>query len=767
MYVGNGGARDIDVICVQSTKGGVGKTLLSLLVAQILLEENDKRRVAWIDLDFTGTSVADIKELSKLKREEREDWSVHGIPIGLLSGGKRGLFKEDSPITILNLFEKHLLGSPAAAMFPKLNVPFKTEAGVRRILHIPSGSTYLSDAAGEGATLRENVLFDATHADWFVDFLFEVFEELRDKNPGAQPAERLTIVLDNAPGESAVLSRLQRELSRREGVRPRFLHIASPDEMDLRASLEILSKLSVSAQRILRTRQRIDDFRSAARSDRVKAWGKLLQAVQTGGDIDKDLVLEEINECAVDPPIGVDKHRAPSDPSIFAALIVNKVAGEVALRKIDEYLSELVKTSASKKDTFLDRAMLPRLPRMSLPHDPVLALFFQGRFSAESAGATPPIAEAGAADRDAPAEPTDPALRNVAGMYQADTEVFDALWRDPDRLEELSAGGDISRAVRLNTASHLIRGFDAMARALGLCHHIVAHCRPDLKAPPADEVKAFRLDLIHTLTRIFSNRRNKNANDDPAQFDATALLPSVSRRKFNEVYRRLGETLTPTLSIATIESFQNIARGASEGEISCLNDLLDRVFVLHGCYAAFPDDLEPVAADRSREFKLKSGRTEVYRLILDLSRLLMKSAEKQTATTEICLELETALSADGEAVGGDIQHFHLELSREVLNIRTFARSLEHAAAASRMVIDLSERLKERSFISSDLASLYLRSALEGLFRGVRSDVEGVRREVESILLVERPRGNERLLTREMEEATRDLLRSLLEGAPEQ
>src|SRR5215213_4444504 len=104
---------EIRLISVQSAKGGVGKTLLSFLLANhIRLHgvNGERARVVVFDLDFAGTSIVELLPIGSDSSDNDGRVWLHEIPLQIVVHDKKA-------VTLLDLFKQHLSGKNLTRTF--------------------------------------------------------------------------------------------------------------------------------------------------------------------------------------------------------------------------------------------------------------------------------------------------------------------------------------------------------------------------------------------------------------------------------------------------------------------------------------------------------------------------------------------------------------------------------------------------------------------------------------------------------------------------
>lgn len=411
----------IRIISVQSAKGGVGKTLFSLLLGNRILHPKDQggkavpesdTRVFLIDLDFGGTSLSDLlepaeekKDKSKREKEAKSanGTSLHHIPIfNLADLADCELAGNRHQYNLLDLFQEDLKGnSDAVARLPALlaNHPEKWDTpGDRRICLLPSGKF------NSNSTINGSLLFDAMHGEWFCEFLFELIFRLYQADPGDKSGRKRNacFILDNGPGWTELLPLLQNYLLKWGVHRAKFLHVTSADQMDIDASFRMLLNLYNSYLKIYYTKR----YCVSLQKKPTEYYGNIDNEF-----LDQDYLYELLGEndfnkapedlCSLTALLKVhcDDRDISRQISDFMGLVLNRVFPIINLHSLEAYVEDKFKrlTEAYQKGLPGESAhdnngsephaerFLSALPVVPVSSDPSLALMYQEHFIEEGA----------------------------------------------------------------------------------------------------------------------------------------------------------------------------------------------------------------------------------------------------------------------------------------------------------------------------------------------------------------------------------------------
>ncbi len=192
------------IISVESRKGGVGKTTVARLLADIVTasyrdSRNGNVRAVVIDLDILGTDSVDF---------------VKTIP---------GEYIQTAGSCLLECFNGKTFSN-------KIKLE-KWKIDEKRIFYIPS---LLSSYSKKEHRIKYNpqLLFDELHSKWFMDFLKELFQQfVSNYNEDYE----LVFILDNPPGYSEFVPVLEDYLVEIGPEIGKTIFVCSLDKQDLQA----------------------------------------------------------------------------------------------------------------------------------------------------------------------------------------------------------------------------------------------------------------------------------------------------------------------------------------------------------------------------------------------------------------------------------------------------------------------------------------------------------------------------------------------------
>jgi|GEM_PF-4666443 len=238
--------KKLNILFVQSVKGGVGKTYVSICAVKELvkcdktnclhkdctsftdkntLDICPKKRAIYIDLDFNGTSLADgTFNTIEGSGVVQHKWSEE-------------VFCSDnytsqvcSYSSLCDIYNRQLeKGLPVSKLksITSLDTP---------ILYIDSGRP-------EGTV--GDALFDPMHAEWMCHLLLEIMGALRDEWVRNDETRKIYFVLDNPPGFSQLGPLLLDYVLKYNGLRyTKMCFVLSQDIPDINATVYRLKNLS-------------------------------------------------------------------------------------------------------------------------------------------------------------------------------------------------------------------------------------------------------------------------------------------------------------------------------------------------------------------------------------------------------------------------------------------------------------------------------------------------------------------------------------------
>lgn len=391
----------IRIISVQSAKGGVGKTLLSLLLGNQILELKKAIRVFLFDLDFGGTSLSDLLKRDKAKnkkdtsraRKTEEGTFLHHVPIFNLANLANEI-DDKYQYNLLDLFQAHLQGVsinvPLNPRFLQKHTDKWSSSKNNRICLLPSGKF------DSGGMVNGNIFFDLMHGEWFCEFLFQTIFQLYESEKD-KPA---VFILDNGPGWSELLPLLQCYLLRWGVHRAKFLQVASFDQMDIDASLRMLEQLYTNYLKIYYTK----DYYLQSKVSGMKKNNNIINSL-----IDEEYFYELVGENNFNRPedhpasllqllTAHRKNQTPHQISNFMGLILNKALPSNSLDALEAYINHnfenLIQAyreglpyqgvQERMKQKPAQGRFLSALPIFAFSHETILAHIYQEAFVAKT-----------------------------------------------------------------------------------------------------------------------------------------------------------------------------------------------------------------------------------------------------------------------------------------------------------------------------------------------------------------------------------------------
>ncbi|MBF8272633.1 MAG: hypothetical protein HW380_1738 [Magnetococcales bacterium] len=352
----------VQCISVQSAKGGAGKTLISFLLADQLRKRYPKGRAVVLDLDFTGTSAADL-----MMCDADGNTALQHVPVHVVRKRKKN-------VKLLELYQERLqaAGEGISAEFIR-----SLKAPDHHVIHFTSGLAY-----GDG--ISETLLSDANHAVWFCDFLFDLFLAL-EKGFKSSPDNPLHIILDHPPGQSELTRQIQEKLLQWGVHRARFLQITTLDTMDVQACVLVLWKIHNQRKMIRATKEVLQRIRDAGKEDTLS---ELLceEGKSRSKNFDWDLLEAWIQE--EEPGKGRGFHISLDDVDLSDAgkylfLVFNRISATVDLAHVGKVLFNQILTNLANESKEIGQDIKPFLSSLSLtplPFEPALTVIFQEAF---------------------------------------------------------------------------------------------------------------------------------------------------------------------------------------------------------------------------------------------------------------------------------------------------------------------------------------------------------------------------------------------------
>lgn len=206
-------------ISIESRKGGVGKTTVSLALADVLLQNG--YQVLLFDMDFIGTRV----DATFLKANSH---LIHEVTMN------------DQSVNLLSLFKNWFVaGKGVPAFSPEgtaLDNTLTLEEGKCNLI----GSNIYGGEKGAPPIEDPRILYDAFHAYWMLEFTKKLSKGFCIANGSA---ENVAVLFDNSPGCSSIENGVNDFLTELGPDNGKFLLVSSVDPQDLEACRQ--SKASI------------------------------------------------------------------------------------------------------------------------------------------------------------------------------------------------------------------------------------------------------------------------------------------------------------------------------------------------------------------------------------------------------------------------------------------------------------------------------------------------------------------------------------------
>ena len=229
-------------ICVESRKGGVGKTTVALALASLLLEKPYSYEVLLVDLDITGTDVSSAMS--------NKFWNKKFYVVKTASNDESGGVQN---LNIVDLFHSYMCGrdlpnvewvsdsSKADVVSPNL----RFVGGMVNLL--PSFIARLS--ASVAPKYLPGVLFDEMHSIWFLELLrsliINAYTRLEKASDTAK-RRKLAVIFDNSPGYTGIQPALEDWLTDVGPNRSKFLFVSSADPQDISGTLDSTERIQAA-----------------------------------------------------------------------------------------------------------------------------------------------------------------------------------------------------------------------------------------------------------------------------------------------------------------------------------------------------------------------------------------------------------------------------------------------------------------------------------------------------------------------------------------
>ena len=731
------------IVCVGSSKGGVGKTLISLLLA-------DEARAQWgqyapvilMDLDFTGTSVIDLATDLDAKGDKDAPLtgSMNGIefvtPPSKISppeGDPAG------PATLIEMFDDMLSGNVVRSS-NKVRIEKLLQSGRGKVIHFTSGR-HLERDRKEPAKGKENdraaldhlmvtgesMLIDDNHANWFIDFLEELIRLIAEKAKEEGYSEPPIFVLDNSPGNTALVSKLNDRLINRIEWDLVFVQVSSQDKMDQHACAQDIYRIEETAWHVNEAYSYLERKLPCNPLDEEN-WSCFVDSFPRGK---KDTPLERMTKDILEEFLKSKKRKEESEAvkkrikgraharnGPDSILIVNKVMPTSKLQ-IPETVRALIEIGgADKGKGEPPLARTAEILPIPLRFDPALAAFFVDDGSEERAEVQVPIEDLLAALPDDAIEDLLAALPDDA---DEDAKITPGKLVDIDKgfIEQVTRPallGDVKPSQRALAPIYATDETSHIARGIGIAANLVQvifEAQDDHKKIKDELHGESAATFVEALMPLVGEKLRKSDQSDepfPVVGKVELVRDLVGRRAAKDEIKDTAPSLTnmePDLVSASVAlSFEEF-----------MGDLIDQATAYLFAYVAYP-----------------SGYTQDGKLISEAETLQMQTREKAREVVGIALQTEdlNELSAKLLEILGELRpyeeelpsDFHMPLFNAARQIRPYCTSLAHAERSTEVWKRVFDYAADRPFLSG-ISALYLTSALRLLIYGNRIDHEEV------------------------------------------
>ena len=235
-------------VCVQSRKGGVGKTTIALALGN-LLREKYQYEVILVDLDITGTAINEGIEHSDWKK----DFHIIQKPEDQGPANPIHRPEDQGPANLIEMFQHYMAGR----CLPPIAWHAEMPTGTRKQLSLVLGRVNLLPSFLKTAGIHcagahaPNVLFDEMHSLWFIEMLQDLLAQAAESNLKYGRARPLAVIFDNSPGFSGIQPILEEWLTDVGPLKSKFLFVASVDSQDLAGNIDSVARVDKAVQQKL------------------------------------------------------------------------------------------------------------------------------------------------------------------------------------------------------------------------------------------------------------------------------------------------------------------------------------------------------------------------------------------------------------------------------------------------------------------------------------------------------------------------------------
>jgi len=340
------------VISIESRKGGSGKSMVALLLAQ-KLQKNDYRTLV-MDADITGTSIT--RSVGNTLYPERKGgfWSVK---TDVKKNSCKGDGKEAGVANFFSDFDIYLQehASPEIKIIKDDKLPENSNGKVSTLqVKNDCVNIYGSDLSYDNESLvggiGSSILFNDLYSRWLLQFTRHICENFSKIFLN----ENVAIIIDNSPGSSGFIPTLREWLTDMGPEIGKFISVSTLDARDFGACFAEMSEI----RRIITQKHKTATYYTDQTSPTISKpedeafFHRLYECDYYQQDIDRTLKSESKKFSFIEKfqQYYLAIHKDTPVPSNFHALIINKVPTDLFSTNI--LSSHTLKTVKTTKEIF-------------------------------------------------------------------------------------------------------------------------------------------------------------------------------------------------------------------------------------------------------------------------------------------------------------------------------------------------------------------------------------------------------------------------------